>query len=197
MARTLPKAASGRSVTLIALLRGVNLAGHHKIKMDALRALCESLGLTDVCTYIQSGNILFRTKETEHGRLCGKIADAIEKSHAFRPPVVVRTVAQMRAIVEANPFAARQPLEPAKLAVNFLADEPAAEGREKVLGMQTAPDELRIGRAELYIYFPDGMGRSKLPMAAIEKALRTSGTSRNWNTVLKLLEMAEALESAA
>jgi uncharacterized protein (DUF1697 family) len=98
-------------------------------------------------------------------------------------------------VVARNPFAKRRDIEPSKLLVTFLAYDPGRQARENVLKIQTDPEELRIEGRELYIYFPNGMGRSKLPMAAIEKALKTPGTSRNWNSVTKLLEMAEKLEA--
>jgi uncharacterized protein (DUF1697 family) len=85
-------------------------------------------------------------------------------------------------------------VEPGKLAVLFLADAPGPEVRERVLRMETGPEELRMERRELYIYFPNGMARPKLSMAAVERALRTPVTGRNWNSVRKLLEMAEELE---
>jgi uncharacterized protein (DUF1697 family) len=177
----------------ISLLRGVNVGGHHKIKMDLLRALYESLGLVDVRTYIQSGNVVFRTKERNPERLSGVIADGIERSFGFRPGVVVRTASDLRGVIAGNPFAGRPGIEPNKLHVSFLSGEPHSDARDKVLGIKFDPEELHIAGRELYIFFPNGMGQSKLSMPLVEKTLKTSGTARNWNTVLKLMEMAEAL----
>ncbi|MGH9377541.1 MAG: DUF1697 domain-containing protein, partial [Terriglobia bacterium] len=87
-------------------------------------------------------------------------------------------------------------LDPSQLLIVFLASIPSAELRDKALQVKTGPEELRIDGRELYIYFPNGMGQSKLSYTAIEKKLKTPGTGRNWNTVRKLLEMAEALEAS-
>jgi uncharacterized protein (DUF1697 family) len=178
---------------LISMLRGVNLAGHNKIKMDALRALYESLKFEDVATFIQSGNVVFRTKERSLDAIGKRIGDGIEKSFGFRPDVILRTADEMRGVIERNPFAARKDVEPNKLLVWFLAGAPHAEARTKILALPPVPEELRISERELYIYFTDGMARPKLSMPTVERALKVSGTGRNWNSVLKLMEMAERL----
>jgi uncharacterized protein (DUF1697 family) len=182
-------------IVTISMLRGVNVGGHNKIKMEALRALYESLGLLDVQTYVQSGNVVFRTKESGAGLLGKRIETAIEKTFGFRPAVVLRNTSEMRAAIAKNPFASRQGIDPSKLLVTFLAGEPGLEARGNALAIKTFPEELRIDGREVYIYFPNGMARPKMSWPRIEKALKTSGTGRNWNTVNKLLEMAEALET--
>src|SRR5277367_389037 len=97
---------------IISMLRGVNVGGHNKIKMDALRALYESLGLRDVQTYVQSGNVVFRSKETDHAKLARRIGDGIEKGFGFRPGVVLRTSTELREVMARNPFAPRKGIEP-------------------------------------------------------------------------------------
>ena len=179
---------------IISMLRGVNVGGHNKIKMEALRALYESLKLRDAQTYVQSGNVIFRTDERDIARLTKRIEDGIERKFGFRPDVILRTAAEMRDVVARNPFAKRRGIEPSKLLVSFLASDPGEEGREKIRQMKCDPEEMRIERRELYIYFPNGMGRSKLPWAGMDKMLKTPGTGRNWNSVTKMLEMAERLE---
>jgi uncharacterized protein (DUF1697 family) len=179
---------------LISLLRGVNLGGHRKVKMDELRALYESIGFEDVQTYINSGNVLFRTAGRDLVRLRKRIEDAIESACGFRSDVILRTPSDLRGVIVRNPFTARPAMDPSKLAIHFLAADPSADDREQVLAINAAPEELRIHGRELYIYYPNGMGRPKLSLPLVEKTLRTSGTSRNWNTVRKLLEMAEKLE---
>jgi len=176
---------------IVSLLRGVNLAGHHQIKMDALRTLYESLGLEDPQTYVQSGNVIFRTSERNLARLARRIEDAIERHAGFRPDVVLRTCSELRDAVAKNPFAGRRDIHPAKLLVTFLAADPAPEDRDAVLRIQTHPEELRIVGREVYIYYANGLARPKMPWTAVAKALKTTGTGRNWNTVTKLLEMAE------
>jgi uncharacterized protein (DUF1697 family) len=181
---------------VISLLRGVNVGGHHKIKMDALRSLYESLELRSAQTCIQSGNVVFGTKERNLARLAKRIEDAIEQQFGFRPAVIVRTSSQLSEVIANNPFAKRRGIEPAKLVVDFLASDPDPEAGDRILQIKTDPEELRLSGRELYIYFPNGMARSKLPWAAIDKVLKTPGTARNWNTVTKLLQIAKSMEAS-
>jgi uncharacterized protein (DUF1697 family) len=180
----------------IALLRGVNLLSHNRIKMDTLRSVCESIKLRDVQTYIQSGNIVFRTKETDITKLAARMERAIETEFGCRPPVILRTTSQWRDAIARNPFAARAGIEPNKLLVVFLADDPGEEARAKARAIPAAPEELHVLERELFIHYPNGMARPKLNMAAVERALKVSGSGRNWNSVMKLLDMAERLEAA-
>jgi uncharacterized protein (DUF1697 family) len=108
--------------------------------------------------------------------------------------VIVRTTSELRKVIANNPFAGRPEVEPNRLLVVFMASAPARQAREQVLAMPCEPEELHIKGRELYIYYPTGMARPKIPIARIEKVLATSSTGRNWNTVNKLLAMAEALE---
>jgi uncharacterized protein (DUF1697 family) len=179
---------------VISMLRGVNVGGHNIIKMEALRALYSSLGLRDPQTYVQSGNVVFVVEKYGPAALAKRIEDAIEKKFGFRPEVVVRTAAEMKDGLRRNPFAKRAGIEPGKLLINFLAEAPVAEVREAILAIKPATEEVRIDGHEIYIYFPDGMGQSKL-WPAISRKLKKPGTGRNLNTVQKLLEMAEKLEA--
>ena len=181
---------------VISLLRGVNVGGHRKVAMDSLRALYASLGLNDSRTYVQSGNVVFRTSARDLEALARKVERAIESTFGFHSDVVLRTATELRAIVETNPFAGRNDLDPAKLAVFFLGADPGSEAWEKVRAIKTGPEELRINPREIYVYFSEGMGRTKLPIPAIERALKTPSTARNWNTVMKLLAMAEEMEAS-
>jgi uncharacterized protein (DUF1697 family) len=179
----------------ISLLRGINVGGHRLIKMERLRALYESLELKDVRTHLQSGNVVFRANARDPVRLRKLIEDGIEREFGFRSDVVLRTCAELKAVVTRNPFATRPALEPGTLGIHFLAAGPGREARALALAIRTDPEELRIEGSELYIYYPNGMGRPKLSLPLIEKTLKTLGTTRNWNTVRKLLEMAEELET--
>jgi uncharacterized protein (DUF1697 family) len=185
----------GVMTVVISILRGVNVGGHNQIKMDALRGLYESLGLRDAQTYVQSGNVVFRTDAKNITPLAKQIEDAIERTFGFRPSVILRTPAELREVIARNPFAKRSGIDASKLLVTFLAIAPSPEARDEVLKIKTGPEEIQIDGRHLYVYFPDGMGRSKV-WPAIEKALSKSGTGRNWNTVTKLLEIAETLEGS-
>jgi uncharacterized protein (DUF1697 family) len=180
---------------IVSLLRGVNVGGHNKIKMEALRELYLSLKLREPQTYVQSGNVVFASDETDLVRLAGRIESAIERGHGFRPRVILRTTAELRAVIAKNPFAKRRGIEPNRLLVSFLAADPGHAVRAQVLQLKCEPEELRANGRELYIYYPNGMARPTLSFATIERTLKIPSTGRNWNSVTKLMEMAERLEA--
>jgi len=169
---------------MISLLKGVNVGGHGKIKMDLLRDLYTGIGLKDPRTYIQSGNVVFLAKEKHRDHIARQISDAIEHACGFRPEVAVRTLPEMQGIVARYPFAGR---EPAKVAVLFLTGEPVAP---ETLVVKPCKEEWKLDGQEMFVYFPDGMGKTKFSVPSLEKSLKTFATARNWNTVLKLVEMA-------
>ena len=179
---------------LISMLRGVNLGPHHRIKMDALRALYESLKLENPRTYVQSGNVIFRTREKNAAKLGKQIQDAIEKKFGFRPEIVLRTTDELRKAIAASPFAKRPELEPGKILVTFLAGEPGPDAHANLAKLKEHPEELHLKGREMYIYFPDGAGKSKLPWSQVERLLKVTGTARNWNSVTNMLAMAEEME---
>jgi uncharacterized protein (DUF1697 family) len=179
---------------LISMLRAVNVGGHSVIKMDALRALYTSLKFENPQTYLQSGNVIFKTSERNLDAIAKRIQSAIEKKFACRPDVILRTTAELRSVVAKNPFAKRPNIEPGKLLIAFLASDPSDVARKTLQDQKFAPEELHVSGRELYIYFPDGMGKSKLPWPRIYKILNTPGTGRNWTSVTKMLAMAETQE---
>jgi uncharacterized protein (DUF1697 family) len=179
---------------MISMLRGVNVGSHKRMKMAPLQAVYESLGLENPQAYLQSGNVVFKTRERDLTSLASRIESGIEQHFGFRPDVILRTSSELRSVVARNPFAARAGIEPGKLLVTFLAGECGKEAQENLLSVKTDSEEMRIDGRELYIYFPLGMGRSKLTPALIEKKLKAVGTSRNWNTVRNLFAMTEKLE---
>jgi uncharacterized protein (DUF1697 family) len=181
---------------LISMLRAVNVGGHGKIKMDALRAIYTSLKFETPQTYLQSGNVIFKTSERNLDAIAKRIQSAIEKKVQCKTDVMLRTIEDFRTIIKKNPFAKRADVEPGTLVVFFLAADPGNEARKAVLDQKFAPEEIHAIGRELYIYFPNGQGQSKLPLPRIYKLLQTPGTGRNWNSVTNILEMAERLESA-
>ena len=181
---------------LISMLRGINVGGHNKVDMNALRALYQSLKFEDPRTYVQSGNIVFRAKEKISPALVKKIQDAIEREFDCRPEVILRTADELRKAIAASPFHASRGLEPGKILVTFLNAEPGPEARDTLLRLKRYPEEIHLKGRELYIYFPNGAGKSKLPWSSVEKLFKTTGTARNWNSVTKLLAIAEEMESA-
>src|SRR5260370_6332841 len=180
---------------IVSMLRGVNLGPHRRLKMDELRKLYDSLGLQNVQTLLQSGNVVF-TADKASPKLAKRIEDAIERTFGFHSGVILRTSAELRDVIAKNPFAKRTGIEPSKFLVWFLAADPGPDAREKVLQIKTDPEEMRISDRELYIYYHNGMARPKIPMVQIERTLKVHGTGRNWNTVRKLLAIAESIESS-
>ena len=176
--------------TMIAMLRGVNVGGHNKISMETLREICVSLKLRNPRTYIQSGNVVFESAEADAAKLAARLESAIEKRCGFRPTVILRSVTEMREVVARNPFAGRKEVEPAKLNVFFLAAALPPQVAAKAQAINVGPEELRPSGRELYIHFPDGMGKSKLP-PVLDRTLKMPATARNWNTVATLLAMCE------
>ncbi|MGB7848546.1 MAG: DUF1697 domain-containing protein, partial [Candidatus Acidiferrum sp.] len=122
------------------------------------------------------------------------IQDGILRKFGFRPDVILRTSSQLRHVVARNPFASRHGVDPRKLLVTFLACDPGPQARASIMKIDTRGEELHAHGSELYIYFPNGMGKTKLSWPLIDKTLKTTGTGRNWNSVTKMLEIAENLE---
>jgi len=178
----------------ISMLRGVNLGPHNRIKMDALRSLFEELKLESPRTYVQSGNVIFQTKEKSITKLTKKIQDAVERTFKCRPEVILRSPDELRKAIAGNPFSGRLDVEPGKLLVTFLASEPPREAQAGLGNLKKYPEELHLVGRELYIYFPNGAGRSKLPWSQVDKFLKVTGTARNWNGVMAMLQIAEELE---
>ena len=180
---------------LISMLRGVNLGPHNRIKMDALRALYASLKLEDPRSYVQSGNVIFRCKEKDSPELAARIQAAIQKKLGCCPDVILRTTNGMRKAVAANPFPEKAKIEPGKVLVTFLSAAPPREAEVNLANLKGFPEELHLTGRELYIYFPNGAGKSKLPWSKVDKLLKVTGTARNWNSVQAILQIAEEMEA--
>jgi uncharacterized protein (DUF1697 family) len=173
------------STRYVALLRGVNLAGRNRVAMPALRETCEAVGCTDVATYIQSGNVVL-TSPLSASRLGAALEEAIAKRLGVGTTVVLRTHAQLAGVLERNPFPDADAKE---LHVGFLTARPTKRAAAELAEVSFPPDELALGRAELYLRLPNGMGRSKLAAFPFERRLGLGVTMRNWRTVTKLHEL--------
>ena len=177
--------------TYIALLRGINVSGHKLIKMERLRAALEDLGFDDFRTYIQSGNIVFNATKQSADSLAKKIAGKIFDDFGFSVPVLIRTAAEMAAVVQENPFLMEAGIDESKLHVTFLSDQ-APSSAEKTLALLAAKSErFKICGREIYLCLPDGYGNTKLSNSAIEKKLSVQATTRNWKTVNVLSAMTQ------
>lgn len=175
----------------VSLFRGINVGGHHKVPMNELKRVHEALGLRDVVSYIQSGNVVFTSDDKDVAQLQTQIEDAFENKFGFHVEVIIRTSAELQDIIAKNPLQNQHSNEPNWVAVMFLATYPDTTAQEELLKSYAGPEELSIIGKELYIYYPNGIGRSKLSHSFIEKKLKTGGTARNWNTVLKLQELTQ------
>lgn len=178
--------------TWIALLRGINVGGHNKIPMAELRKACADLGFEDVATYIQSGNAVFRAGESA-ATVAAKLREAIAERFGCDVPVVLRTVRDLERVAGANPFLA-EGADIARLAVGFLLDEPAPSRLDDLPPQPPGPEEFRLVGGEVYLHYPDGMGKSKLTTAWFDRALGTTMTARNWRTVNKLVDIGREVE---
>ncbi len=172
--------------TLVAMLRGVNVGGNHRMPMAQLRTLCEGLRFARPETFIQSGNLVFEAVDPAGAAEC--LEEAIEREFGFRSSVVIRTAGELRVLLERDPFGGR---DGAKSQVTFLACDPGEAVREQVRAIPISPEELWMEGRELLCFYPNGQGKTKVPMVKIERMLGCAATTRNWNTVVKLSEMAE------
>jgi uncharacterized protein (DUF1697 family) len=173
----------------IALLRGINIGSRQRVSMPELRALLEGLGYGDVRTLVQSGNVVF-TSRAAPATLERKLEKEIAKNLGVDPKVVVRTRDELAAVIEANPFPDTANA-PKNLHVTFLAGEPDADAVGKLEAADFGDDRLAFRGREIYIAYQDGMGRSELAKQLGRAKLGVTATDRNWNTVTKLLEMAD------
>lgn len=181
--------------TFICLLRGVNVGGNKMLKMDALKKLCGSLKLKDARTYLQSGNVVFSSDETDRAVLVRRLEEGIRKATALDVRVILRTSSEMKKVIAANPFAMGPERNPSALLVAFLNGDLSKEAKALLSELKADSEELHFGNRELYIYFSGGIADSKVSNAMTEKKLGVNVTARNWNTVNALLRMAEETEN--
>ncbi|MBB3608785.1 DUF1697 domain-containing protein [Rhizobium sp. BK602] len=167
----------------IALLRAVNVGGTGTLPMAELKALCEEIGFTDVKTYIQSGNVLFRSEENER-TVRTRLEEALARRMGQSPGVILRSRQDLQEIADAAPF---PNAKPNYLLVAFLPEPAPADVLDKLVA--PGGEEVHVAGREIYIHYPDGSGRSKLKLPALKLA-----TTRNLNTVRKLAEMAREME---
>jgi uncharacterized protein (DUF1697 family) len=172
--------------TYAALLRGINVGGHKKVPMAELRQLMSGLGWSDVRTYLQSGNAVFTTGDSDPG---ARLERALAGHFGFEVRCLVRTAEELRTVAADCPYPAAE-LDPAKLLVLFLEEAPEEGHFGSVDAAAFEPDTFHHVNSAVYCYFPDGMGRSKLPAALEAVRPKLTMTGRNWRTVQRLIELA-------
>ncbi len=175
-----------------AVLRAVNVGGNNKVPMAELRAAAEKTGLKNVRSLLQSGNLVFDAG-TKSAAACEKLLQtACTKAFGLTIDIHVRGPSDLAAILARNPFAKEAEADPGRLHVLFLRDAPGAATFKALQAAIKGRETVHGDGRHAYIFYPDGAGQSKLTLGAIEKALGTRGTARNWNTVTKLAAMLAA-----
>lgn len=172
----------------VALLRGINVGSHQRLAMADLRGLLTGLGYADVKTHLQSGNALLTTGSTGSDKIAGAIEKAIARDLRLQVKALVRSGAELAEVVAGNPLDGVV-TDGARYLVAFLS---AAPGRDRLGAVDPdtfAPEQFRAGRRELYLWYPNGVHQSKMSNSFWEKQLGVTATSRNWNTVTRLLEL--------
>jgi uncharacterized protein (DUF1697 family) len=176
--------------TCISFLRGINVGGQKSLPMKDLQVLYESLGFIIVTTYIQSGNLIFKVApDIAIQELAGKIERQIEAVYRFQVPVIIRTLDEMKMAGSSNPFIGWSGMDPDELHVTFLEQKPEPAIIKTLNGIDFLPDRFEIRNREVYIHCANGYGKTRLSNTFFEKKLHTKATTRNWNTVLKLIEL--------
>ena len=172
--------------TYVALLRGINMAGHKKVAMADLCDLLVRLGLTDVQSALQSGNLVFRCRARPSDQLEHLLQTEIAKHLRVQTDCFVRSASEWQLVIDGNPFREEAARDPAHLVVMLLKHAPEARQVRALRAAVPGPETISAGARHLYIVYSAGIGISKLTTAAIDKHLATRCTGRNWNTVLKL-----------
>jgi uncharacterized protein (DUF1697 family) len=174
--------------TYVAMLRGVNVGGN-TLKMEWLRQACETLGLREVRTYVQSGNLVFKS-QLSASKLAQTLKAMVDAQTRLPVSVVVRTADDLQNVVAGNPFLKQKGVNPTKLHVTFLDKAPAKPALDRLDALAGKRDEYRLAGREIYLHCPINYGETKLSNAAIEKAVAVGATTRNWKTVTTLQAMA-------
>ena len=176
--------------TYIAILRGINVSGQKKVPMAELRRILADKGLVNLQTYIQSGNLVFRSS-LDTDVIVNTIKNSIQGYFGFQVPTLVIVSGDMKEVVNNNPF---PEADLSKLHVTFLADSPDLQLAGSIPPSDNPNEAYLIKDRVIYVYCPDGYGRTKINNMFFEKHLKITATTRNWKTCSKLLEMAQAYE---
>ena len=173
----------------VAMLRGINVGGNKTVKMEKLQSSLAALGLEKVKTYIQSGNVVFKTARISPVALSRKIEDCILADFGFSVSVISRTADEIENTIAGNPFLNQPGIDPEKFHVAFLSAAPAPAPLKKLAELTLAPDQSRCLGKEVYFYFPNGVSGSSLWKHPLDRILAVVSTTRNWRTVNTLHQM--------
>lgn len=176
----------------ISLLRGINVSGQKKIKMAELKGHYESIGFTDVQTYIQSGNVLFKSSLNDETAIAKKILSKIKKEYGFDVPILITTEKILKKVIRKNPFLKNPAIDISKLHVTFMAKLADKTLTNTVKSHEDPNDDFIIDKQSIYVHCPNGYGRTKLTNNFFERKLKVPCTTRNWKTVNRLYDMCSA-----
>jgi uncharacterized protein (DUF1697 family) len=175
----------------ISMLRGINILGRKRVEMARLREMLEGMGFERVQTYINSGNVVFRTGRSTPAALSKRIEERMLAEFGFSALVITRTAAELERAMEGNPFVKESRSDPSKVFIGFMVQVPKADAVVKVEARAAKTEQAHCCGREIYVYYVGGMGQAKLlTHGVLERVLAVSTTMRNWNTVSKLHEMA-------
>lgn len=174
----------------ISILRGINVGGKNLIKMADLKSTFEKMGFQRVSTYIQSGNIIFSAKKMQEGELVETIYQFIKKDFGFEIPIIVLTKDGLESIIASNPFAKQLEKDPAFMHVTFLSSKSADFNISEIDSKKHNGEEFFLTDNSIYLYCPNGYGKTKLNNNFFEKKLQVTATTRNWKTTNELLKIA-------
>ncbi|MEN8138630.1 MAG: DUF1697 domain-containing protein [Bacteroidota bacterium] len=176
----------------IAILRAINVGGKRKILMADLKVLFKDLEFCDIKTYIQSGNVIFSSiKEITDNEISQRIENAISEKYEFDVPVIIRKVSELEQVILSNSFYQEKEIDVKKLHLTFLKEKPSLENRLKTEAYDYSPDKFVINDKNVFIFCDGKYHQSKLTNNFFENKLKVSATTRNWKTVLKLLELSK------
>jgi len=171
------------------MMRGINVGGQKIIRMENLRGSFEALGFRRVRSYVQSGNVIFEAPKDSSNSFSGRIREKILDEYGFSVPLILRTSGEMQKLVSDNPFLKQVGIDRSKLHVTFLSVLPAKAALGRLNALNGDPDQFRVKGREVYLYCPNGYGRTKLSNTVFEKLLSIDATTRNWKTVNRLVEI--------
>ena len=180
----------------IAILRGINLGSHYKLPMPELKKLCLSLKYENPETYIQSGNVVFRSDETRQEAMADNLSKKIASAFHYDVPVIVLSEKELMSVIKQNPFLTLKGIDTERLHVTFLAERPSKTDLDKITGNDYEPDRFICKGKSVYLYCPNGYGRTRLTNTFFESKLKVTATTRNWRTLHVLAAMASAQKPA-
>jgi len=179
-------------ITYAAFLRGVNMTGHNTIRMAELSDMVRKLGFSDAETYIQSGNVIFNySGKQDEASLTSVIEAGIKERFGHNVRAMLRSLPELRSLTRKNPYLNEDKFDSARMAVLMLHEEPDENQILKVKDVDYPPDKFKISGKEIFIFCPNGFGKTKLYTNFFENKMKVTGTARNWKTMLTILEMCE------